>query len=76
MVHRNNSIVVERQTSVKRLLCIAQKSELADFSCTGIARQTVWHNFLWQKNAHLWCVTKSLSCIKRQFRLKKHTVAA
>ncbi|WP_157003105.1 hypothetical protein [Ralstonia sp. A12] len=31
MVHRNNSIVVERQTSVKQLLCIAQKSELADF---------------------------------------------
>jgi hypothetical protein len=76
MVHRNNSIVVERQTSVKRLLCIAQKSELADFSCTGIAQQTVCRNFLWQKNAHLWCVTKLFSRNKRQFRLKKHTDAA
>jgi|OM-RGC.v1.037541425 hypothetical protein len=37
MVHRNNFIVVEWQISVKRSLCIAQKSEFPDFSCTGIA---------------------------------------
>jgi hypothetical protein len=37
MVHRNNFIVVECQTSVKRPLCIAQKTEFVDFPCTGIA---------------------------------------
>jgi hypothetical protein len=55
MVHRNNFIVVEWQTSVKHSLCIAQKSEFADFSCTGIAQPTVWRNFLWQENARSWC---------------------
>jgi hypothetical protein len=55
MVHRNNFIVVERQMSVKCSLCIAQKSELADFLCRTIAQPTVWRNFLWHENARPWC---------------------
>ncbi|WP_316855666.1 hypothetical protein [Ralstonia mannitolilytica] len=71
MVHRNNFIVVERQTSVKHSLCIAQKSDFADFSCAGIAQRTVWRDFLWQKNARLWCGIERVTAAERQSRLKK-----
>jgi acetoin utilization deacetylase AcuC-like enzyme len=75
MVHRNNFIVVERQTSVKHSLCIAQKSDFADFSCAGIAQRTVWRDFLWQKNARLWCGIEQVRTAERQSRLKKQTRA-
>jgi hypothetical protein len=55
MVHRNNFILVECQTSVKRSLCVAQKSEFADFLCGTIAQPSVCRNFLWQENARSWC---------------------